>query len=68
VEAKERLTGLLEKMPAPTPDELRELRSVEVLERIGTSVAVGLLKKWAGDTSLLVAPGARAAVERIGKS
>jgi WD40 repeat protein len=67
-EARERLTGLLKDMPAPTPDDLREWRAVEALERIGTPAAVELLKKWAGDAKLRIAPAARAAAERLGKS
>jgi RNA polymerase sigma factor (sigma-70 family) len=66
-EVGERVRKLLEELPAPTPDELREGRAVEVLERIGSPEAVGLLKGWAADEKLRIAPAAGAAVKRLGK-
>jgi RNA polymerase sigma factor (sigma-70 family) len=64
-EAKERLMGLLVKMPAFSSDELREMRAVEVLERIASPDAVDLLKKWAGDASIRIAKDAAAAGKRL---
>jgi WD40 repeat protein len=66
-EARARLAGLLERMPGPTPEELREERLVEALERIGTPAAVELLNSWARDGKLRIAPAAAAAVKRLGK-
>jgi WD40 repeat protein len=66
-ETRTRLAGLLERMPGPTPDELREDRLVEALERIGTRAAVEQLKAWARNGKLRIAPAAAAAVKRLGK-
>ena len=54
-------------MPGRTLDELREERVVEALERIGTADAIKLLKEWAGNAKLRIAPSAGAAVRRLWK-
>jgi hypothetical protein len=51
-EARRRASAALAKLTrdAPKADELRRLRSVEVLERIGTPGEVGVLRKLASGT------------------
>jgi WD40 repeat protein len=46
-EARERLTAVLAKADAQTPDKLRAIRASEVLEGIGTPAARELLASWA---------------------
>ncbi len=70
VEARKRLEELREKMTSTvlTGDRLRLVRSVEVLERIGTPEAKQLLRDlagWAAQT--LLTTQARAALERLDK-
>jgi hypothetical protein len=69
-ELRRRVLKLIERLEAvPTAERLREVRAVEVLERIGTAEARGVLKGLAGG-----APGARltreaqAALERLTNS
>jgi WD40 repeat protein len=51
---------------APTRDQLRSLRVVEVLERIGTADAAELLKKLAGGApEVIPTPQAQSALERL---
>jgi HEAT repeat protein len=66
-EARERLTQLLPKMAAPTPERLRELRAVEALEVAGTPEAAALLVEWAKDPTLRIHSDAAAARERMGR-
>jgi WD40 repeat protein len=52
---------------APTRDQVRAIRTVEVLERAGTPQAVELLKKIAGGgDDIIPTPQAKAALERVG--
>jgi hypothetical protein len=50
-----------------TPEGLRDLRVLEVLERIGTAEARAVRERWAGGPpQARVAREARAALERLG--
>lgn len=50
----------------PTPDRLRNIRGVELLEYIGTAEARQLLKKWAeSDPDTLLAQDAAGSLERL---
>jgi hypothetical protein len=48
-----------------TPDELRQIRAVAVLEHIGSGEAQALLKKLAGGTPALLTAEALASLERL---
>jgi WD40 repeat protein len=48
-----------------TPDELRQIRSVAVLERVGGPEATALLKKLAGGAPAVLTVEARAALKRL---
>jgi hypothetical protein len=68
LELKNRLTELLKPLEtlAPPPERLRALRSVQVLEEIGTSDAVHLLEiVGKGEPAAQVTQEAKAAVERV---
>jgi RNA polymerase sigma factor (sigma-70 family) len=65
-EVKRRIGQLLESTNPGGPGRRRELRAVEVAERIGTAEARHLLETWrGGDKSALLTQEARAAVERL---
>ncbi len=52
---------------APTPDQLRRIRAVMVLELIGDGASQGLLKRWAGGPAgALLTTEAAAALKRLG--
>jgi hypothetical protein len=68
LEVRKRIEGLLAKLDGPVtrPDELRGLRAVEVLERIGSPEAKQVLEVIAaGAPGALVTEDARAAVGRL---
>jgi hypothetical protein len=54
LEVRQRLQRLIERLEAPTGERLRQVRAVEVLERLGTAEARTWLEELAGG-----APGAR---------
>jgi WD40 repeat protein len=65
-EAKRQIEGILESTRGMTPDQLLEVRSVEVLERLGTAEARDLLGSLArGAERSLLAREAGTAVERL---
>ncbi len=69
LEVHHRVTRLLQRY-APrairyTPDELRQIRAVAVLEHIGSGEAQALLKKLAGGAPSLLTAEARASLERL---
>jgi WD40 repeat protein len=65
-EAKKRLNELLDGLSRElTPEELRTVRAVEVLERCGTAAARRLLKELAGHPDELRRQEARAALTRL---
>jgi WD40 repeat protein len=65
-EVKRRVGQLLESASPGGPGRRREVRAVEVAERIRTAEARQLLDTWAGgDTSALLTQEARAAAERL---
>jgi hypothetical protein len=70
-ELKRRIQNLLNKL-APKeddPEQIRLLRGVEVLERVGTSEARSLLQKLAKEASISdVAREAQASLERLRKA
>src|SRR5262249_9362645 len=68
-EARKRLEGLVPKMRGgPSPEVLRGLRAVEVLERIGTPEARHALEVMAGEAAGgWLMREARASLERLGK-
>ena len=53
-EQRERLAALLARFDKLTPGELRHVRAVEVLEKIGTPEAVGLVRALAGGVETAV--------------
>jgi len=62
--AKEVITRI--EMSPPTPEDLRALRAIEVLENLGTSEAQAVLKKWAsGPEGHRLATEANAALTRL---
>ncbi|MGH7173034.1 MAG: WD40 repeat domain-containing protein [Gemmataceae bacterium] len=68
LEMRRRLQGLLEGMPywRPTPEILRQLRAIEVLERIGTLEAQKLLESMSGGAAgARLTREARAAIQRL---
>lgn len=70
-EMRRRVETLLQATRGPdlSPDGLRSSRSVEVLERIGTPNALGLLRLWsAGPPGETLAEASRAAVQRMAGS
>jgi WD40 repeat protein len=66
-EARRRLTALLEKLAgAPTPEEVRAIRVVEALERVGTAAARRLLTDLAGGVpEARLTREAKAALQRL---
>ncbi len=58
---------LIEKVEAPAiqPDQMRELRAIEVLERIGSNEARALLETLAGGADAQLTREAKAAVRRL---
>jgi hypothetical protein len=68
IEARTRVQTILEKISTDTGAKanLRPLRAVEVLERIGTSEARDIIKKLAaGKPEALLTEAAKAALERM---
>src|SRR5439155_321745 len=64
-EARRQLQRLLEKCDPPSAERLRQIRAVEVLERIGTPQAAALLRDLAaGADGAALALDARAALKR----
>lgn len=71
LEVRRRIEQLLEKMQEATasPDQVRFVRAVELLETMATPEARGLLDKLAsGAPAAILSREARAAVERLGKA
>ena len=69
-EARQRLEQLLDRAEAPlaSGEELRALRAVEVLERIGTPGALALLADVAkGDPAARLTRDAKASLERLSR-
>jgi WD40 repeat protein len=65
-EVKKRLDRLLAPLGWLTPDEVREVRAVEVLERIDSDQARALLRQWAaGPAAAVRTAQAKAALERL---
>jgi WD40 repeat protein len=65
-EARERLTALLAKADALTPDRLRAVRACEVLEGVNTLAARELLASWAkGPAGSTLAREATESLERL---
>jgi WD40 repeat protein len=66
-EAKRRAAKILEQMDAePSPYELRQRRTVEVVAMMASPTATALVREWAGDRRLgMLAEHARAAVRRL---
>ncbi|HEY7426476.1 MAG TPA: sigma-70 family RNA polymerase sigma factor [Gemmataceae bacterium] len=70
LEVRRRLEQLVEKLtePVPSPDRLRALRAVEVLEHIGTMEAQGILESWAkGALEARLTQEAKASLERMAR-
>jgi hypothetical protein len=73
LETRRRLQGILDRLAAnqpgvPPPSELRRLRAVAVLERIGSDEARGLLGKLAGGAQqATLTREARAALDRLAR-
>ena len=64
-EARERIDGLLAKVPT-APARLRPIRVCEVVEGLGTPAATDLLRAWAkADAATTLGREARASVERV---
>jgi RNA polymerase sigma factor (sigma-70 family) len=64
-EARARLTRLLARLSAATPDQVRLVRAVEAVESMTTAQARALLEAWASGTSgVTLAAEARAALAR----
>lgn len=67
-ELRRRATGLLEKLGAGAPNEIRVLRALEVLEHAGTPAARQILRQMAEvDQGTAVAREARASLGRLEK-
>jgi hypothetical protein len=67
LEMRRRVEQLLQKEEA-TPDRVREMRAIEVLEHIGTAEAKDLLQKLAtGTPEARLTQEARASLERLAK-
>jgi hypothetical protein len=67
-EVRERVSRILERRrgAALAPEQLRQVRAVAVLERIGDGEPRSLLKKWAGGPAgALLTTEAAAAVKRL---
>jgi hypothetical protein len=73
LEVRRRARDLLAKMakqkrPRPTPERLRALRTIEVLEYIGSAPAKELLKQLASESvDFWIPREAKAALERLAK-
>jgi hypothetical protein len=72
LEARRRIDALLESEARnesdPTPERLRILRAVEVLEGAGTAEAREVLRGWSGgESAALLTREARAALERLAR-
>src|SRR5262249_22444607 len=70
-ELKGRIQNLLEKLDPKEddPEQIRLLRAIEVLERLGTPEAQGLLRKLAKEASIAdVAREAQSTLERLRKA
>jgi hypothetical protein len=69
LEMRQRLEQLLRKVePSRSPDRLREVRAIEVLEHIGTSEAEQLLQTLAkGAPEARLTQEAKASLERLVK-
>ena len=66
LEARSRLNGLLNNLPGPSPELIRSLRAIEVLERIGVADArdvLNILAKGAPEAQLT--QEAMAALDRL---
>jgi hypothetical protein len=69
-EVRRRLDALLRNAPveAPAADQVRALRAVEVLERVGSPEATDVLKRLTkGDSGAELTEAAKAALERLAK-
>ncbi len=65
-EVRRRVSGLLERLPWLTREEIRLVRSVEVLEHIGTPEARAFLKELAGgDPEAVLTREAKASLKRL---
>jgi RNA polymerase sigma factor (sigma-70 family) len=68
LESRQRLRRFLDALAVPSGDRLRQLRAVEVLERLGTPEARGVLEALAtGARGARLTEEARAALERLSK-
>ena len=68
LEYRQRLEQILGQLARPTGECLRDLRAIEVLERLGTPNARGLLRDLAtGDPAARLTREAKLALDRLGK-
>jgi WD40 repeat protein len=69
LEARRRMQQLLDRLDliAPSPDQLRALRALTLLERLGTPEARRVLEGLAGGAPTRVTREARAALERLAR-
>jgi HEAT repeat protein len=65
LEARRRIEAVLTDRTRPPPEELRTLRAIAVLERIGTPEARQALEKLTGGAEARERQEAKAALERL---
>jgi hypothetical protein len=68
LEVCQRIKQILGKLEPSSPERLRELRAIQVLEYAGTAEAKACLRTWAKDVAYArLAREAEAALERLSK-
>jgi len=66
LELRQRVEKLLDQLKAvPTPEQLRQVRAIEVLEQIGTADAQAVLQRLAAGSAARPTREAQAALERL---